>query len=247
MPVMRRLVRVGLPEKKCQSKDAVRPERLEFMRVFCDLIGTVQKPVSINTPEIEIAQPKLFKMGAVLIVSAYGLLLAVPIFAAMLIVSLLKIGIMTALVPCVAIVGTAFFLPVGLGNPHIMRVLRLLTPGADNSETAVVVQLTLAPRIRSGLRAMVEDADDFGYLSFGDSGLRFRGDSVKLSIPFECIQEVRPQNVGLRGRFLYGRRIRIVVSGLPGIGLLEFAERSSWLLPSSRRITKQLCQRLARS
>jgi len=217
------------------------------MRVFCDLIGTVQKPVSINTPAIEIAQPKLFTMGVVLIVSAYGLLLAVPVFASMLIVSLLKIGILTALVPCAAIVGTAFFLPVGLGNPHVLRVLRSLPPLADNTEAAVVVQLTLAPRIRSGLRAMLEDADDFGYLSFGDSGLRFRGDSVRLSIPFECIQEVRPQNVGLRGRFLYGRRIRIVVSGLPGIGSLEFAERSSWLLPSSRRITKQLCQHLARS
>jgi hypothetical protein len=201
----------------------------------------------MNTPKIEIAQPRLFTMGAVLIVSAYGLLLAVPIFASMLAVSLLKLGVITVLVPCVAIVGTAFFLPIGLGNPYVTRLLRSLTPVSGNTEAAVVVQLTLSPRIRSGLRAMLEDADDVGYLSCGGSQLRFQGDSVKLSIPFECIQEVRPQNVGLRGCFLYGRRIRVVVSGLPDIGSLEFAERSSWLLPSSRRITRELCRRLSRS
>jgi len=185
-------------------------------------------------------------MGAILIVSAYGLLLAVPVFASMLAVSLMKIGIMTVLVPCAAIAATAFFLPAGLGNPHVGRLLRSLPPAADDRGAVVVVQLTLWPRIRSGLRAMLEDADDFGYLSFDSSELRFRGDSVKLSIPFECIQEVRPQNVGLRGRFLYGRRIRVVVSGLPGISLVEFAERSSWLLPSSKRITRELCGHLSR-
>ena len=201
----------------------------------------------MNTPKIEIAQPKLFTMGAVLIVSAYGLLLAVPIFASMLVVSLLKFGIMTLLVPSVAVVGTALFLPVGLGNPYVARLLRPLTLNAGNNEAAVLVQLTLSPRIRSGLRALLEDADDLGYLSFSASELRFQGDSIKLSIPFDCIQEVRSQNVGLRGSFLYGRRIRVVVSGLPGIGSLEFAERSSWLLPSSKRITKELCKRLSRS
>ncbi len=201
----------------------------------------------MNTPKIEIAQPRLFTLGAILIVSAYGLLLAVPIFASMLAVSLLRIGIMTVLVPCAAIAATAFFLPVGLGNPYVGRRLRSLPPAADGRGAVVVVQLTLWPRIRSGLRAMLEDADDFGHLSFDDSGLRFRGDSVKLCIPFECVQEVRAQNVGLRGRFLYGRRIRVVVSGLPGITLVEFAERSSWLLPASKRITRELCERFSRT
>jgi hypothetical protein len=72
----------------------------------------------------------------------------------------------------------------------------------------------------------------------------FQGDSVKFSVPFECIAQVHPQNVGLRGRFIYGRRINVVVSGLPNIESFEVAERSSLLLPNSRAMTKKLFERL---
>ena len=57
----------------------------------------------------------------------------------------------------------------------------------------------------------------------------------------------RSQNIGLRGLFVYGRRIKVVPSGLPQIESLEFAERSSWLLPDSRRITRKLAERLSTS
>ena len=85
----------------------------------------------------------------------------------------------------------------------------------------------------------------FGYLSFTESGLLFQGDSVTLSIPFDHLDKVRPENSGLRGLFVYGRRIRIVASGLPEVEALEFAERSSLLLPESRRITRKLSDSLA--
>jgi hypothetical protein len=49
----------------------------------------------------------------------------------------------------------------------------------------------------------------------------------------------------LRGLFVYGRRIKVVVSGLPQVEALEFAERTSWLLPTSRAITRGLHQRLS--
>jgi len=202
--------------------------------------------MTTNAAKIEIAQPKLFTLGAVVVVSAYGLLLAVPIFISVLVVSLLKFGVLTVLIPFVAIAGTAYFLPFGLGNPYVARLVRALHPAAGQAGEGFIVQLTLWPRIRSGLRAVLEDADDVGHLHFTGAEMTFQGDSVKLSVPLACIEEVRFQNIGLRGLFVYGRRIGVVVSGLPNIEALEFTERSSWLLPTSKKITRKLYEQLSR-
>ena len=200
-----------------------------------------------NSVTIEIVQPKLFTTGAVAVVSAYGLLLAAPIFTSMLVVSVIGYGILTVLIPLLVVAATAYFLPFGLGNTHVTRLVQSLNPAAGKSDDGFIVQLTLSPRIRSGLRAILEDADDIGYLSFTPTELQFQGDSVQLSIPFDQIQQVRPQNIGLRGLFLYGRRIKIVASGLPQVASFAFAERSSWLLPTSRAITRKMYQRLSTS
>jgi hypothetical protein len=143
------------------------------------------------------------------------------------------------------VAATVYFLPFGLGNTHITRLVKSLSPTAGSGEDGLVVQLTLAPRIRSGLRAILEDADDIGCLSFAGTGLVFEGDSVRLFVPYDHIQRVQPRNIGLRGAFVYGRRIKVVVSGLPQIESLEVAERSSWLLPASRQIARELYKRLA--
>lgn len=197
-----------------------------------------------NSATIEIAKPKLFTFGAVVAVNAYGVLLVASLFMSILVVSLIGFGFLTILIPFLVVAATAYFLPFGFGNTHITRLVRLLNPDAGKSNDGFIVQLTLSPRIRSGLRAILEDADDIGYLSFTGTGLVFQGDSVKLSIPFDRITRAQPQNVGLRGRFVYGRRIKVVVSGLPNIESLEFAERSSCLLPNSRAITRRLHERL---
>ena len=183
-------------------------------------------------------------MPAVVAVNAYGLLLVVPLFISILAVSLIKFGLLTVLIPLLVVAATAYFLPFGLGNAHIARLVRSLTPAAAKDGDGFIVQLTLSPRLRSGLRAILEDADDIGYLSFNSTELLFQGDSVKLSIPVDRIAQVYPHNVGLRGRFVYGRRIKVVVSGSPNIESFEVAERSSLLLPTSRAITKSLFARL---
>jgi hypothetical protein len=198
-----------------------------------------------SSATIEIAQPRLFTTSAVVIVNAYGLVLAGPLFAAILVVSLMQFGILTILIPFLAVAAMAYFLPFGLGNTHVARLVRSLNPAAGQGEDGFIVQLTLSPRIRSGLRAVLEDADDIGCLSFTATELFFQGDSVKLSVPLDRIEQVRPRNNGLRGLFVYGRRIRVVVSGLPWTGTFEFAERSSRLLPTSRAITRKLCERLS--
>jgi hypothetical protein len=206
----------------------------------------VQETAPSTAAHIEIGKPRLFTLGAMLIVSAYGVLLAIPFLASLMVVSVLKLGVLTILIPVLAVAWAAIFLPFGLGNSYVSHLVRSLNPAAGKNAAGFVVQLSLSPRIRSGLCAILEDADDVGYLSFNGSGFMFQGDSVKLSVPYECIQEVLPHNIGIRGLFVYGRRIGVVVRGLPNVSSLEFAERSSWLLPASRRITKRLYQHLTR-
>jgi hypothetical protein len=208
-------------------------------------MGAARWPMHASSATVEVVQPRLFTLGAVLTVNAYGLALAAPFLMSILVVSLIPFGVLTVLIPFLVVAGTAYFLPFGLGNTHITRLVRSLRPAASQGGKGFVVQLTLSPRIRSGFRAILEDADDIGHLSFTSAGLVFDGDSVRLFVPYDHIEQVRPQNIGLRGLFVYGRRIKIMVSGLPEAEALEFAERSSWFLPASSRITRQLCERLA--
>ena len=200
-----------------------------------------------DSARIEITQPRLFTAGAVAVVNAYGLALATPIFSSIIAVSVIKFCALTVLIPLLAVAATVYFLPFGMWNAHITRLVRSFNPAAGESEDGFIVQLTLLPRLRSGLRALLEDADDIGYLTFSGNELRFQGDSVKLSVPWEAIQLVRPRNIGLRGFFVYGRRIKIVVSGWREAESFEVAERSSWLLPASRAITRRLYERLSTS
>jgi hypothetical protein len=198
-----------------------------------------------NTATIEITQPKVFTLRAVVMVNAYGLLLVGPVLAAMVVVSLIKFSALTVLIPLAVVAGTAYFLPFGGGNTHVRRLVRSLGAARGKGGEGFVVQLTLWPRIRSGLQAVMEDADDIGWLTFEKEGVRFEGDSVKAFVPYERIQAVHTENSGLRGGFVYGRRIKVLVPDLRKTECLEFMERSSWFLPESRRITRELCVELS--
>ncbi len=201
--------------------------------------------MAMDSATIEVGQPRLFTMRAVMMLNAYGLLLVAPLLAAILIVSVIPFGALTILIPVAVVVAAALLLPFGLGNAHIARLVRSLVPEARPGADGFVVQLTLCPRLRSGTRATLEDADDVGWLSFGATGLVYTGDSAKLSVPYQQIKWVRPGEVGPLGGLVYRRRINLVVAGLPQVTSLEFAERSSVTLPGAIRTTRQLRQRLA--
>jgi len=158
---------------------------------------------------------------------------------------MLRLGLLTLLLPLIGIAATIFFLPLGFGNAYAARLAGTMEGHASGQERSYVVQLTLCPRIRHGWRAWLEDADDLGCLSFAPSALLYQGDAVKLTVPFSQIERVQTRNVGWRGLFVYGRRIVVSVRGLPQATAFEFADRSSWLLPTSWRITRQLSARLA--
>lgn len=201
-------------------------------------------PTPLTSARLAINPPRLLTGGAVLTVCFYGVLLMVPVLISLLAVSVLQLGLLTWLVPLATVAAVTCFLPFGFGNPHVAKLARSLAPPADNSPDRFIVQLTFTPRLRSGLRGLIEDADDIGWLGFSESELIFRGDSVQLSLPFDQVRQVTWQSIGARGLFLYPS-LKLEVSGLSKIETLTLAERSSWLLPAARATTRKLRDRLA--
>jgi hypothetical protein len=206
----------------------------------------VQDATTASGARLDVGPPKLFRAGAVVIVSAYGLLVMLPVLISILAISVMHFGLLTLILPVAAVAFATWFLPCGFGNPFILRLVRSLHPASQDSPEGFVVQLTLEPRLRTGLRALLEDADDVGWLSFTGSELRFQGDSVQLSVPLEQVRELKSRNIGWRGLFLYGPRSTFVVPGLPQVQSFQLAERSSCLLPGSRRRSRELFERLAK-
>ncbi len=219
---------------------------LDFSR-FPPLTGPVQDSGSrpSNAARIAIVPPARFRAGAQVAIHACGLVLVLPVLASVLAMSLGRFAPWSLLLPLAAVAGTAYLLPLGLGNPCLTRMARALNPAAGTDPDIFIVQLTLSPRIRSKLWAEIEDADDIGCLTLTETELVFQGDSVKLSLPYGVMARVRSHNIGLRGLFVYGRRVVVEISGHPTVSALEFAERSSWVLPASRRTTRRLWERLS--
>ena len=199
---------------------------------------------SSSSAKIEITAPRRFNLGAVLIVSLFGIFPALPVIASILIVSVVKIGVATFIIPLLGLAAAALLVPFGFGNPYVVYLVRKLSPEGARDPNSFIVQLTVSPRVRSGIRAVLEDADDIGILTCTATELSFTGDSVKLTIPRSQLTRIQPQNIGWRGMYVSGRRIELVVAGLPNVETLEFAERSALLLPTSRKITKTLYQQI---
>ena len=188
--------------------------------------------------------PKIFTTSALFGVHLYNLFLVVPLILALMAISLFKLSLFTLLLPLATLAATAYVLPFGIGNALIRRLAARIDSQAACDPNAFIVQIRLHPRLQTGLRALIEDADDIGILSVEADGIRFTGDSLHISLPFTGISEIHPHNVGIRGRFLYGQTTKISTNALEGFTAMEFSERSSLVLPESRRISKALAARL---
>lgn len=200
----------------------------------------------METVKIEISKPRRFGVLSILTKYVFSFLLAIPLVAAFFILSTVRnLGqFWTLAVPLLALAATVYFLP-SLGNVYVRWVLRgVRAQMTDNSRQTPIVQITLCPRIRSGFRALIEDADDVGYLSLTESELQFHGDSLQVILPFEQLKAVHGENVGLRGAYLSGGRIRLDISGRDDFEAIEIAERTSLVLPASRRITRNLFEQI---
>lgn len=195
---------------------------------------------------IEIRRPRLFTTSVIVAITAYGLIVSVPILAAMLVVSVREFSLWTFLIPLAALITASFFLPFGFGNPLVVRLVQKLKPASNQPANTFVVQLTFTPRLRGGTRALFEDADDVGWLELSDSALNFYGDSVTLSLPYSAVGRVRLQTSGWRGLFAYGARITLQIQALDNVSAIQFAERSSWVLPVSRSNARRIHDALLR-
>lgn len=196
-----------------------------------------------NGTKLEIRPARQFTGRALMIVSAFGLLLVIPVLLSMLVLSSLHFGIWTALIPLIAISAATLLLPFGFGNTYVAKLARLLRPADWKDSDSSVVQVTLNPRIRSGFRAVMEDADDIGSLKLGASELLFEGDAIRFSIPYGQIRELRLRSIGFRGLFVY-TCLAMNISDLAGITDIRIAERGTCLLPTSRKTTRELLNRL---
>jgi len=196
--------------------------------------------------QIQVSPPRLFTTGALVRVIGYGVALAFPaLLLAFIVVCLPRYGLVTYLVPLAALGAATLFLPFGFGNRCVCKLVSSLRPISPPNREQFIVQLSLRPRLRSGLRAMVEDADDIGWLSLTEKDLMFEGDSIRLSIPFTAIRRLRAGSSGWRGLFVCGPRIGMAVDGLGNVQGLEFAERSSWWVPGSRQTARRIHRSIA--
>jgi len=189
-----------------------------------------------NSSKLETRPPTVFTTTSLIVISLYGLVLAVPVLISFMIVSVQHFGLLTFLVPAAAIVLSIFLLPLGFGNPYVCRLVRSLEPPGESQ----LVQVTRDPRQRGGLFAVLEDADDFGFLKLTETALVFDGDSIRLSVPYNRVRNLKQQNTGWRSLFAYGAQTSLLVSDLPEAGRFVFAERSSWILPTSRKNAQRM-------
>jgi hypothetical protein len=194
-------------------------------------------------PTIEIAEPKTFGVLSILVKYAFSFLLCLPFAGFLLLLSLHYLGRWTLGLGLLVLVITICLTP-SLGNLYVFWAVRRLKPSAQGAKDSLIVQVTLCPRVRHGFRALIEDADDVGYLALEKSALVFYGDSLRLTVPFERIKAVEGENVGLRGVYVASGRIVIEVAGLEGVESVEIAERSSRLIFSSRKLTRAVFAQL---
>ncbi len=194
---------------------------------------------------IDVVAPTWFSARTKVAIHACGLAVVLPVLAAALVMSLGRFAPWKALLPLGAVAVTAFIMPVGQGNPWVGRMVRGLNPKAGRDPGEFIVQLTLTPRLQTGLWAEIEDADDIGWLRLTETELVFEGDSVKIGLPYGQIERVESRNMGWRGLYVYGRRVVVEFSGSRKFRAAEFAERASWVLPQSRRMSRLLWERLS--
>lgn len=202
-----------------------------------------------NEIKIQITPPQFFTKRAILISNTIPVIAFIPIIKVILagpiLVKLFHPAI--AFAGCLAILGFGvatliYFSPVFMGNLYVLHLVRRLK---FFNENGFIVQVATAPRLRGGLWGFLEDADDIGLLRFGAETLEFYGDSMKVSIPFAKIRNMRKKNIGYRGGWVCGSRLVIEAGETVGNKFFEFVERSSITVPESRRVSRELFECLS--
>ena len=146
---------------------------------------------------------------------------------------------------CLAINFTAlFFFPVLAGwNPYIVHLAGKIHQLPTGSEKSFVVQMALSPRLHTGIRGFLEDADDIGILTFTADTIIFHGDQTTLKLPVDSLTEVSTRNLGFRGLWICGYCTRLRSKLLSDHEFVEFADRSAWTVISAFQRSKEIFQK----
>jgi hypothetical protein len=137
-----------------------------------------------------------------------------------------------------------YFYPLLLGINYFIKFIagRIVSPAPEG---ACVCQISMTPKLCSGFRAFLEDADDVGYLTVSGDSVDFKGDSIEFSIPKSEISNVRSCNIGWRGCWIAGRRIKLTINGHERFKEIEICERHTWTIPGSWLLSKQLYDQIS--
>src|SRR5690348_11629881 len=114
----------------------------------------------MERPKIEISEPRRFGMISIAGKYLFSFLPAIPVLAALLAISLKNLGLWSLILPVVLLAGMIYILPF-FGNSYVSWIVHAANAGSL-SKDKVIVQITLCPRIRTGFRGLIEDADDVG-------------------------------------------------------------------------------------
>ena len=123
-------------------------------------------------------------------------------------------------------------------NYYIKRILkqRGIVPSEKSS---YVFQISTLPRQLSGLRGVLEDADDIGILTLGKTNFTFNGANIQTTIPYTSIASAEKESGGSRVLFLMSRiKITLLDNENSGIKEILFCERDSSSTPESWKTTE---------
>jgi len=206
---------------------------------------------------LEIGIPKLYKLREVIIanlISLFPSIVAGGLFSAGVtgffgLIILLFLGIIggslvilplsLALLSILISISVFYFTPLWGGVNFYVKLIvkRINLPETPNG---FIFQFAADPRLFKGLRGFLEDADDIGILSLQEEALSFKGDCINLCIPYSRIESVQKYNVGWRGIWICGKRIKIKLKNYKQYNSFEFLERHSYTVPKSNMISNEV-------
>jgi len=206
---------------------------------------------------VQIGDPKRFRWREILVINAINIVPGFVLGASGAAASLCLAGAFLAKeyqflllaigAAAVVVFGLGLFLwPVAVGNLYVRRIAKGSLDRRLPGSPSYICQISFLPRLHGGFRGFMEDADDVGHLQITDEVLSFTGDHVCLLLRLDCIQGFTSHNVGWRGMWLAGKRIRITTSVVDGVNSLELCERQSGTVVSSQRISAEIIQELRR-
>lgn len=155
--------------------------------------------------------------------------------------------LVSTLVACVfAVIGIALlvFLPQTVHFEFLAAwIAKPLRKHIQPDSECQLVQITFLPRYAKGLRRW-DDADDFGYLFFGDSDLRYEGDCCRWALPLAVLQSALVTHRFRLARLRWCTTIEFTTSeNLPFIAM-ELEPRDSTTISDMRMNSKDFFMRL---